>query len=163
MKDADGNPLVPLPTKVVRFEHLSLSPDEQVLYDLIFQNAKRTFLGYSLKGTVLNNVTQMCVRRALRGSLCSLAIITRLRQAVCHPLLVLKMSKTGNKQVDQVGADAADNAEINRLLERYANGQNLQEIADEGKDADGLDDCPLCFTTPELAVSLPCVCPSNAG
>ena len=67
MKDADGNPLVPLPTKVVRFEHLCLSPDEQVLYDLIFQNAKRTFLGYSLKGTVLNNVTQMCVQRSWRG------------------------------------------------------------------------------------------------
>lgn len=63
MKDAHGNPLVPLPAKVVRFEHLALSKDEQVLYDLIFQNAKRTFLGYSLKGTVLNNVTQMFVAR----------------------------------------------------------------------------------------------------
>ena len=61
MKDADGNPIVPLPKKTVKFEHLDLTKEERKLYDLIFANAKKTFEGYSLKGTVLNNVTQMCV------------------------------------------------------------------------------------------------------
>ena len=61
MRDAEGNPIIPLPPKSFHVEHLDLSPQERDIYDKVFKNAKAQYEDYAEHGTVLQNVVSILV------------------------------------------------------------------------------------------------------
>jgi DNA repair protein RAD16 len=92
---------LPPRTLVVRRDYFS--PEEKEIYSSLFSDVKRQFSSYIAAGTVLNN----CASSASRDVSCLqplkpspfptdsniFSLITRMRQASCHPDLVLR-SKT---------------------------------------------------------------------
>ncbi|GAA5896750.1 hypothetical protein JCM6882_005026 [Rhodosporidiobolus microsporus] len=140
MRDLNGDPIVSLPPKHISVVHLDFTPDEREIYRALYRNARSKFLEYAEEGSVLSNVTAI------------FAILTRLRQAVLHPSLVLKRlkenlaaekkNKKGGKRrddsdsdsdADADGADGVDGALVNgmdergiqRLIERWGRGEEL--------------------------------------
>ncbi|GAA5823645.1 hypothetical protein JCM11251_000709 [Rhodosporidiobolus azoricus] len=131
MKDANGEPIVALPPKHVSIVHLDFTPDEREIYRALYRNARSKFLEYASEGTVLSHVTAI------------FAILTRLRQAVLHPSLVLKRLKENlaAKGVKRAAADdpelalagALDERGIQSLIERWGKGEELGiESLEEG-------------------------------
>lgn len=120
MKDKDGNPIVALPPKHFSVEMLELSEAEREIYTAIYQNAKSKFLQYEKEGTVLTNVygwsspaltlypTDLRFLSRYGCSTAIFAILTRLRQAVLHPTLVLKRLNLNIKDHQQVKRTAAE-------------------------------------------------------
>ncbi|GAA93614.1 uncharacterized protein L969DRAFT_100362 [Mixia osmundae IAM 14324] len=148
MKDKHGAPIVSLPAKHVTIEYLDLSEAEQKVYDAVYRNARSKFLGYSASGTVSKNVTAI------------LAVITRLRQAVLHPILLLK-----NMSTDDVTTQAQKEEErtIREQITTFASGESrdgesFKSI--EGRIAPNSSqnepECPICSETLSRPVKLPC-------
>lgn len=143
MKDREGKPLVPLPKKTVKIEELSLSKRERQIYDFIYRNAKRQFMGFQAKGTVLNNFTAI------------FAVLMRLRQAVLHPFLVVEKVdgiRKGAKQL--VGAERKDEDIVQEMIANYVNGegagfatQQLEELQKRllGDGNATEEECILCL------------------
>ena len=78
----------------------------------------------------------------------------RLRQAVLHPMLILKSIKTGTKSVDRAAQADADDMDIKTMITRFATGsafegqvaRDLQKMLDShGGASDEMMECPLCF------------------
>lgn len=145
-KDQHGNPIVSLPPKHISADYLDFSKDELEIYRAIYQNAKSKFLQYERDGAVLTNVTAI------------FAILTRLRQAVLHPTLVLKRLNLNIKErrggkartTEEKELDAED-AAIKKLLDRYAVGsgngagsQVIEELLAKGEDDNEVEECLIC-------------------
>ncbi|BGP15266.1 DNA helicase rad5 [Rhodosporidiobolus nylandii] len=171
MRDKDGQPIVSLPKKHVQVVKLDFHPDEQRIYDALYKNAKSKFLGYAKEGTVLQHVTAI------------FAILTRLRQAVLHPSLVLKrlkenlaaagVRKTAADDADLplAGSGALDERSIQKLIERFTASESLgaeaggsveraieevMEVKEEGEGGvEEEEDCPLCMEPLEVPVWMP--------
>lgn len=153
MKDKDGNPIVTLPEKHITDEYLELTPKERVIYDKVFKFAKSKFLGYAKAGTVSKNYTAI------------FAVLMRLRQAVLHPMLVLKKIKNPNDtdtEDEESAAFAKGDIEedIKELIAKYTAGaededsvayatqvlNKLLEEQSEGKETEEEEECPLCLS-----------------
>ncbi|GAA5855673.1 hypothetical protein JCM8547_001639 [Rhodosporidiobolus lusitaniae] len=125
MRDASGKPIVQLPPKHLNVVKLDFSPDERAIYQALYRNAKSKFLGYAKEGTVLSHVTAI------------FAILTRLRQAVLHPSLVLKRLKENlrekgskktaaqDEELELAGNGELDERSIERMIERWMSGRGL--------------------------------------
>lgn len=147
MKDKDGLPIIPLPPKTIVEEHLDFSADEREIYKQIFKNAKSRFLGYAQEGSVLRNVTAI------------FAILMRLRQAVCHPLLVLKNLNTTDVNLRSEDRQlAAEEMQVKRLITAYladSKGSKedikaLERLVSEAQQTE----CPYCSDVSGLATVL---------
>lgn len=152
MKDLDGNPIVNLPPKHVSLAYLDLSRKERMIYDLVYKNAKSEFLEYLGQGTVLSNVTAILV------------ILMRLRQAVLHPLLVLKKMKS------MVSQKHEDTSIFGQMLKEYTNSaatansfaaSQFRDLEKKlmGEEADQVEEqeCVLCLDVMDSRVYLPCM------
>ncbi|POW01689.1 hypothetical protein PSHT_12419, partial [Puccinia striiformis] len=115
MKDLNGQPIVSLPPKQVDLAYLELNRKERMVYDMVYNNAKSEYMEYLGQGTVLSNVTAI------------LAILMRLRQAVLHPLLVLKKLKISPSSTDDVKTVA-------KMLEEYENSPDGSFANSQWKD-----------------------------
>ncbi|GAA6012072.1 hypothetical protein JCM10207_005118 [Rhodosporidiobolus poonsookiae] len=139
MRDAHGQPIVVLPPKHISVVKLDFTPDERAIYRALYSNARSKFLGYAKEGTVLQHVTAI------------FAILTRLRQAVLHPSLVLKKLKE-NLAAQGIKLPASDDnaplsasasgemkeATIARLIERYTAGRAIGLVQqEEGEGGSG--------------------------
>lgn len=51
MKDKDGRPIISLPKKHISSVELEFSKDESILYDALYKQAKRKFMGLTAQGT----------------------------------------------------------------------------------------------------------------
>lgn len=149
MKTPDGQPLVPLPPKVVEIVNVELSKPERDVYDYIFNRAKRTFAQNMEAGTVMKAFTTI------------FAQILRLRQSCCHPILVRNKDIVADEVEAKDAADAAtgfaDDMDLENLIQQFTavtdeaesdKGQTysanmLAEIRDEAER-----ECPLCFEEP---------------
>lgn len=169
MKDSDGNPIVSLPPKHVDIVELDFSEEERAIYRSLYTRAKMRFQSYVGAGTVLRNFTQI------------FAILMSLRQACCHPLLVLKkMQIAGDQQAtsedERWQQNLLEDADINveDLITKFSGAiqgdqeanpeyslSTLKKLMDGSDDNEGDDEtakeCPLCFELIEEGVLLPCM------
>ncbi|MBW0503487.1 hypothetical protein O181_043202 [Austropuccinia psidii MF-1] len=156
MKDFEGNAIVSLPPKQVSIDYLELNQKEQMIYDMVYRNAKSEFMEYLGKGTVLKNVTAI------------LAILMRLRQTVLHPKLVLEKIKL--KSLKKVEGSQDDVDLLRQMMKTYAGDSTEEsfaatqmralekEIMGENKmdNAEELE-CILCLDVMDSRVYLPCM------
>ncbi|SAL99318.1 hypothetical protein [Absidia glauca] len=98
MRDKNGDPIVPLPSKEVNIEYLDFSGPEQDIYDSLFTDSKTKFSHFCSAGTSLRNYASI------------FQLLSRLRQATCHPYLALKTSTGDN-------TDSPSNGESRSLHE----------------------------------------------
>ncbi|GAO45879.1 hypothetical protein G7K_0125-t1 [Saitoella complicata NRRL Y-17804] len=157
MKDADGQPIVPLPGKTIIKECLELSPAEREIYDYVFVRAKNAFAGAKQAGTIFKNFTGI------------LTMLLRLRQSVCHPKLVkqrigaadLEESVEGENESNAFDV-SGDDVDLQSLISRYSeeNDQNanvkfganvIKQILDEAEQ-----ECPICCESIENEAVTPC-------
>ncbi|KAN0060342.1 DNA helicase rad5 [Thecaphora frezii] len=100
MRDKDGQPIVELPPKTVEVRQLEFTPLERQIYDNVYRRAYVQYATMKANGTVGRNFSVI------------FSVLMRLRQAVCHPLLVLKGEKAGGggggEQGDTGGPEAKD-------------------------------------------------------
>ena len=76
----------------------------------------------------------------------------RLRQAVLHPMLVLKTISTGDKKVDKAASDQAADSDIKNLIAQFATGSTYGskvaediEVMLKDKNSHETAECPVCF------------------
>lgn len=146
MKQPDGTPLVPLPSKTVIIEEIELSKQEREVYDHIFMRAKRTFAANVEAGTVMKSYTTI------------FAQILRLRQSCCHPTLVRRKEVVADELEEAAALDAStgfnDDMDLQDLIKRFTEteeeegsgtsanvyGANvLKQIREEAEQ-----ECPIC-------------------
>ena len=109
MKDKDGKPIVELPPKTIEVRELEFTELERKIYDNVYRRAYLQFATMKANGTVTRNFSVI------------FSVLMRLRQAVCHPALVLKANKakakaqrsdsgtaTGKDEVDATAGDDDD-------------------------------------------------------
>ncbi len=97
MKDKDGRPIVELPPKTIEVRELEFSPIERRIYDNVYRRAFMQYATLKANGTVTRNFSVI------------FSVLMRLRQAVCHPALVLQAGKGKTKGGD---AGAAGSEEV---------------------------------------------------
>ena len=160
MRDRKGQPMVPLPLKTVHLEYLSFTPQEQDIYDAIYNDSQIKFSYYCQAGKVGNNYASI------------FQLLTRLRQICCHPYLALQNKKdneidTGNNKVLRLEDLIAklNNKEGNEDKSTYGlnvlqNMLALQQGTDTQPDSPmstTVEECPICFESPDSMLALPCM------
>lgn len=169
MKDKDGKSIVELPPKLTNVVRLKFSPLERQIYDSVYDRAYMQYQTLAAAGTISRNFSFI------------FSVLMRLRQAVCHPMLVLKGSKKVAKVEERKEHDTEDalgdkEEELKRLIADYQAGldrsdpdkQNdvkgealsikaLQELIEQ-QQGDGEEDfeCPFCFEEKSEMCYLPC-------
>lgn len=96
MKDKDGKPIVQLPPKTIEVRELEFTDLERRIYDNVYRRAYLQFAHMKANGTVTRNFSVI------------FSVLMRLRQAVCHPALVMKASKA--KAAKRIGNGDSDGA-----------------------------------------------------
>lgn len=149
MKTPNGEPLVPLPPKIIEIVDIELSEVERAVYDYVFTRAKRTFNANVEAGTVMKAYTSI------------FAQILRLRQTCCHPTLVRRQEIVADEEEAAAAADAAsglaDDMDLQSLVERFTASTDdaadsnafgahvLTQIRDEAAN-----ECPICAEEPMI-------------
>lgn len=161
-KDKDGRPIVSLPSKSVQMKHLDFTDLERRIYDLCFDRAWIQYQRLRDAGTVNKNLSMI------------FSVLMKLRQAVCHPLLVLQALQTSHAKAREQGSsegeldEAAEN-EVKELVARFQAGQAEEVSEDAQADelmstihpdvaevAQGEEECPICHDPKVEAARLPC-------
>ncbi|PWY97431.1 hypothetical protein BCV70DRAFT_195468 [Testicularia cyperi] len=115
MKDKDGRPIVELPPKTVEVKNLEFSPLERRIYDNVYRKAYLQYATMKANGTVTRNFSVI------------FSVLMRLRQAVCHPALVLA-TKKGSKASGTNTDDAfANDVDVDVDVDEMAVQQDLEE------------------------------------
>ncbi|KAG2070033.1 hypothetical protein BDR04DRAFT_1143010 [Suillus decipiens] len=139
-----------LPPRTVIVRRDYFSPEEKELYLSLFSDAKRQFSTYVDSGTILNNYSNI------------FSFLTRMRQMVCHPDLVLR-SKTNGTQFlgpDEAGeatvcrlcsdvAEDAIQAKCHHIFDRECMRQYLSTVGDVTPD------CPVCHIALTIDLEAP--------
>ena len=128
----DGQPIIQLPPRETGFSHVTFSNDEQAYYTALETKVQLQFNKYLKAGTVMRNYAN------------ALVLLLRLRQACCHPHLILN-------------SDLSPLAELKpETMEKLAKTLSPQVIA-MIRDAGGNFVCPICLdTAPNPAIFIPC-------
>lgn len=164
MQTTDGQPLVALPPKTVTIDRVEFSDDEQSLYSWIYAKVKGSFRKSLDQGQGLRNYTTI------------LAQILRLRQACCHPGLVLNISKyqaedainetLDDEEQDENGRKSTifdyEDGDLRKIIEKFSESGTANDdtnaesnISEFGATVatqimEGLQsECPIC--TEEIA------------
>ncbi|KZV84501.1 hypothetical protein EXIGLDRAFT_741898 [Exidia glandulosa HHB12029] len=132
MKDADGKPIVDLPSKEVSIARLNFSPPERKLYDLLYRNAKETFNELNARHLVGKNYSTI------------LAKLMLLRRAVLHPTFVTGKAALLKKKAD------AEETDGDIVMDDAFAAAALEEIESTTKG-----ECPVCFDIIQNPVLLP--------
>ncbi|WFD36015.1 DNA helicase rad5 [Malassezia cuniculi] len=133
-KDADGRPIVELPEKTIDTQHLQFSEAEREIYASVYARARSRYLALVQSGQVGRNFSLI------------FSVLMRLRQAVCHPLLVLGGTSEAEVQDDEVSY-----AEHIRSLVTKFQGEDDSAYALKVLDqlvqgnTDELAECPFCM------------------
>ncbi|EEA04905.1 SNF2 family N-terminal domain-containing protein [Cryptosporidium muris RN66] len=115
----DGNPIIVLPEKNVHTIWVELDYTESEIYNSLYQRSKQKFDSLILNGTIMSNFSIV------------LTLLLRLRQVVCHPLL-LHIQSTKTTKI-------------------YHNSKTRDKTQDSP-----LPSCPVCMDYSEDPVNLPC-------
>ncbi|EPQ29038.1 uncharacterized protein PFL1_03328 [Pseudozyma flocculosa PF-1] len=118
MKDRDGRPIVELPPKTVEVRNLDFSPLERQIYDNVYHRAYLQYASMKANGTVGKNYSVI------------FSVLMRLRQAVCHPLLVLRGDKAGTGLNGVAEGSLASNGAAS-LFDDDEGSQDLRKLVAE--------------------------------
>lgn len=180
MRDHKGQPMVPLPSKIINIEYLSFNPHEQDIYDAIYSDSQTKFSYYCEAGRVGSNYASI------------FQLLTRLRQTCCHPYLALQ-----SKEAVQEGIRASQEGgkiSLEKLIETKSSDSLSQMSSQGGNGTYGLnvlqnmlamerrssvssasndntspagempnqdtpmsDECQICFETVDSMICLPCM------
>jgi DNA repair protein RAD5 len=167
-KDKDGKPIVDLPPKKLNIVRLKFSPLERLIYDSVYDRAYMQYQTLAAAGTISRNFSFI------------FSVLMRLRQAVCHPMLVLKKAKNKEKEVaneedhDEKESVLGEHEEqVKKLIAAYQSGYNtmdgVEEAATNGLTIEALEqvlrnqeeenedkECPFCFEEKSETCFLPC-------
>lgn len=151
MRDSDGKRIVELPAKEVTVDMLPFSTAERMIYDSIYDKAKKNFDQLNAKGLVNKNYTHI------------LAMLMRLRRAVLHPNLVAEDSNAellgDNKAID-----------IDSMIKQFSQVQNAagdsasgsgntyaEDVLTNLSNNAGLEakECPICMDVMEVPMMFP--------
>jgi DNA repair protein RAD5 len=167
MKDKDGKPIVDLPPKTTHMVHLPLTPLERQIYESVYDRAHMQYQTLTAAGTISRNFTFM------------FSVLMRLRQAVCHPLLIISGNKKAKKVTDDKEGGDNDSVlgqteeKLNELIAAFQSGSDSNQEGDKKKvsvqaleelfgtkDRDEEDDdhseCPFCFEERSELLVMPC-------
>ncbi|EIE77372.1 hypothetical protein RO3G_02076 [Rhizopus delemar RA 99-880] len=177
MKDSKGQPMVPLPPKRIDIEYLSFSPEEQDIYDAIYNDSKIKFSYFCQAGHIGRNYASI------------FQLLTRLRQICCHPYLALQNSQTaGNAEVKAEGGknisledliaghhtkpssssslskQDQSNYRLNVLQNLLAIQQGssatkstVEKMIAEETMPPVPEECPICFESFDSMIAMPCM------
>lgn len=84
----DGKPIINLPPKTEEIQHVIFSPDEQEFYNSLESKTQIQFNKYLRANTVGKNYSNVLV------------LLLRLRQACCHPHLIMDFEEAPPAGVD---------------------------------------------------------------
>ena len=139
-----------LPPRIVTIRTVRLHPIEQDFYDALYTQTRSSFDDYVAEGTLLNNYAHIFVRRAeavskrnrapyapsvhshdhLLACLHVQDLLTKMRQAVNHPYLIVYSKKNMEKRLEQ--------------------GEQVNQVAN------GSVDCDICHEPPTERVLSSC-------
>jgi DNA repair protein RAD5 len=167
MRDRQGKPMVPLPPKTINIEYLAFSPEEQDIYDAIYNDSQVKFSYYCQAGQVGRNYASI------------FQLLTRLRQICCHPYLALQSKDASKQEVSGKGMTleeliahkssqemsqntsseiSASSYGLSVLQNMLAKQQNGSTPTQEDDDAPAIpDECPICFESVESVIVMPCM------
>ncbi|KAL5598719.1 hypothetical protein BROUX41_003369 [Berkeleyomyces rouxiae] len=152
MKTPSGEPLVPLPPKIVEIVEVELSQTERDIYNHVLAMAQNSLSENMANGTVLKAYTSI------------FAQILRLRQVCCHPVLVRNQALLAEEADQAARADAsdglADDMDLDHLLQKFVADVD-QDAASESSKANSFGahaleqirkeaeaECPICTDEP---------------
>ncbi|KAJ5769826.1 uncharacterized protein N7511_001877 [Penicillium nucicola] len=131
----DGQPILQLPPKVTEKIHVLFGEKEREVYDELNANTQRTINRYLDAGTLGRNYGQV------------LALLLRLRQACCHPLLI-KEFRTNAPAASDPAVDKIANA---KLLAAAV----IERIKSNDDEENGT--CPVCMdSVGNATIYIPC-------
>ncbi|KAJ5636099.1 uncharacterized protein N7484_009412 [Penicillium longicatenatum] len=151
MKTPEGEPLVPLPAKVVTIEEIELPQKEREIYDCIYNRAKQTFNDNVEAGTLLKSYSTI------------FAQILRLRQTCCHPVLTRNKEIVADEEVAAAVADAAnemkDDMDLQQLIQQFTAATNANAESEDRSvkftahalrqiQTESSGECPICCDEP---------------
>ncbi|KAI6153991.1 SNF2 family N-terminal domain-containing protein [Pisolithus tinctorius] len=146
MRDSNGNRIVELPAKEVLIEKLQFTPAERIIYDSIYDTAKRNFDQLNAKGLVGKNYTHV------------LAMLMRLRRAVLHPDLVV--NPDNGSQDPSSKPSAIDLDMLISDISKDSNGEGGSKTAFAENVLANLAnasevECPICLDVAESPLIIP--------
>jgi len=157
-RDRDGRPIVDLPPKVLDTQYLAFSQAEREIYNSVYERARARYVRLAHAGLVGRHFSLI------------FSVLMRLRQAVCHPLLVLSSGRS-DEPVDESAAEAsgeldeeAYQAHLRELVCRFqAGGKDsyalgvLDGLINAESAADHVDgeECPFCMEIKNSRCFLP--------
>nr|XP_015216673.1 PREDICTED: helicase-like transcription factor isoform X1 [Lepisosteus oculatus] len=124
-----GKPVVELPQRNVRVQHVTLTEDERRVYEAVQKEGRSIIRRYFREGTVLTNYADV------------LAILVRLRQVCCHPGLLRNSPGA---------AGPTEDATPSELREKLINKINM--VLNSGSD----EECAICLESLRLPVITQC-------
>jgi SNF2 family DNA or RNA helicase len=131
----DGQPILQLPPKVTEKVHVLFSEKEREVYDELNASTQQTINRYLDAGTLGRNYGHV------------LALLLRLRQACCHPLLI-KEFRTEAPTANDPGVDKIANA---KLLAAAV----VERIKTNDDEENGT--CPVCMdSVGNATIYIPC-------
>ncbi|KKF94219.1 DNA repair protein RAD5 [Ceratocystis platani] len=152
MKTPSGEPLVPLPAKVIEIVEVELSQTERDIYNHVLAMAQNSLSENMANGTVFKAYTSI------------FAQIMRLRQVCCHPVLIRNRALVAEEADQAALADASDgltdDMDLDHLLQKFSADVDQDAAAGDSKaksfgahaleqirrEADA--ECPICTEEP---------------
>ncbi|KAJ5227097.1 DNA repair protein rad5 [Penicillium citrinum] len=146
MKTPEGEPLVPLPRRVINIEEVELSQQEREIYDCIYTRARRTYNENVAAGTLLSSYSTI------------FAQILRLRQTCCHPILTRKKEIVADEETLAATLDATselkDDMDLQELINQFTASTSDAETENRSTkftthalrqiQTDSSGECPIC-------------------
>ncbi|KAL3460384.1 SNF2 family N-terminal domain-containing protein [Aspergillus heterothallicus] len=157
MKTPEGEPLVPLPQRIVDIVEVDLSEQEREIYNHIYTRAKQTFNNGVENGTLLKSYSTI------------FAQLLRLRQTCCHPILTRNKAIVADEEDAAAAADQSnelkDDMDLQELIDRFtAATENQANNHAEAQDplqkftahalrqiqTESSGECPICSEEPMI-------------
>ncbi|PKI83952.1 DNA helicase rad5 [Malassezia vespertilionis] len=151
--DKDGRLIVELPEKRFDTQRLAFSPAEREIYNSVYDRARARFRRLAAQGLVGRNFSLI------------FSVLMRLRQAVCHPMLVLHdRASRPESMPDEVNEEEKFYQHIHALIAKFQQGADgadgahfalhvLDQLA-QPCEADE-EECPFCMELRQSKCFLP--------
>ncbi|XP_069104006.1 helicase-like transcription factor [Argopecten irradians] len=125
----NDKPLVELPDRKVFVEHIKMTEDERNVYEAMQNEGKVIVSKYFKQGTLLHNYGEV------------LAILMRLRQMCCHPLLIAKAAAAVKEVLENVPSASGNDGLSSEAREKLIS--TLLMVLGSGSD----EECAICLDT----------------
>lgn len=146
MKQADGSPLVVLPSKTINIEKVALTDQERVIYSYVLARAQNSLQKSEASEAVGRNYLNILTQ------------ILRLRQTCCDPALILRPE--AESPTDEQLQIEENESQLKSMIRRYEDDTQTStceyssEIIAQLEDQSKPPECPICAEdVTKLAIS----------